>query len=322
MFPRAGNPKRGFTLVELLVVMAIIGLLVALLLPGVQAAREAARRMECGNHLKQVGLAIHQYHAARGALPPSRLDKSGGVAWTVLILPFLEEGNQRWDPRRWYYDQGATVAEGDAIRTLQTVTFYCVSRRAPIWVSSVGDRPDVGWSGSRAHYAGACGDYACCVGNDLSSDFYEDGGNGAMVVVRPPYNYVRPQPPRILRRWKSQTRFVHIRDGLCHTLLVGEKHAQPGRFGTNVPADINATAGDSSIYNGDHPWVISRVAGPGYLLARDPGERFLAQFGSPHPQVCQMCFCDGSVHALESSIDARTLGLLAERNDGGIVPSF
>lgn len=94
----------GFTLVELLVVIAIIGILVGLLLPAVQAAREAARRMECSNNLKQLALALHNYESSFGFFPPSRLGNSVAIegrgsgsssyqSWTTLILPFAEQGN-------------------------------------------------------------------------------------------------------------------------------------------------------------------------------------------------------------------------------------
>ena len=80
--------QRGFTLVELLVVIAIIGILVALLLPAVQAAREAARRMQCGNNLKQLGLAMHNYESAHGKLPFGW--NTHGTLWSAMILPFIE----------------------------------------------------------------------------------------------------------------------------------------------------------------------------------------------------------------------------------------
>src|SRR5687768_13343648 len=98
---RAANRLRrrvpGFTLVELLVVIAIIGLLIGLLLPAIQAARESARRMSCTNHLKQIGLALHNYHSQNKRFPPSApfYFKAGdpSISWRVMILPFLEETN-------------------------------------------------------------------------------------------------------------------------------------------------------------------------------------------------------------------------------------
>ena len=87
---------RAFTLVELLVVIAIIGGLFALLLPAVQAARESARRSQCGSNLRQIGLALANYHAAIGSLPPGCVDKGNKqLAWSLFLLPFLEEQNTR-----------------------------------------------------------------------------------------------------------------------------------------------------------------------------------------------------------------------------------
>ena len=94
-FPKV-SARRGVTLVELLVVIAIIGILVALLLPAIQAAREAARRMQCTNNLKQLALGCHNYHATYDAFPFGRIDPAyGGYRWSVqaAVLPYIEQGN-------------------------------------------------------------------------------------------------------------------------------------------------------------------------------------------------------------------------------------
>ena len=102
-FPQAGQTpsRRAFTLVELLVVIAIIGTLVGLLLPAVQAAREAANRSKCSNNLKQIGLAILNHESSKRTLPNSYRPNNGTarIAWVTRLLPFFEEGNlgNRWD---------------------------------------------------------------------------------------------------------------------------------------------------------------------------------------------------------------------------------
>src|SRR5688572_15377246 len=144
----------GFTLVELLVVIAIIGVLVALLLPAVQAAREAARRAQCTNHLKQIGLAVHNFHDVNKAFPRSRMVCHHGT-WTVEIWPYLEERNAEaaWDDQRAYQFQSQQNVQ------TQVAAYYCPSRRSAPQIS-VGGEP-------RGGFNGALADYAACVGDGI-----------------------------------------------------------------------------------------------------------------------------------------------------------
>jgi prepilin-type N-terminal cleavage/methylation domain-containing protein/prepilin-type processing-associated H-X9-DG protein len=318
--------RAGFTLIELLVVIAIIAILIGLLLPAVQKVREAANRVNCGNNLKQIGLALHGFHDVNKCLPPSRLDKDGGVAWTVLILPHIEEGTfaSLWDTSRWYYDQGANRPAGDAIRAIHVKIYFCPSRRSPgeaPAVSISGDISDMGFGGG-THFPGALGDYACCVGSDLDLDYNGTGGNGAIVLARQPPAFASSGFPPRLGPWKSQTRFEDITDGLTTTLMVGEKHLRPGTFGINTPSSQTPLYGDGSIYNGDHPWVISRAAGPGAPLAQKPTDPFFPEFGSWHIGLCQFVMCDGHVAAIPTTTSVTILGHLAQRNDGQATPDF
>jgi prepilin-type N-terminal cleavage/methylation domain-containing protein len=162
---RPGRP--GFTLIELLVVIAIISVLIGLLLPAVQRVREAANRISCANNLKQIGLAMHNYHSAHDQLPPSRVSDSGAT-WAVLIMPDLEQDNiyRQWDLQRPYFQQN------DTARRTPVRSYFCPSRR------SSGSNPTASLTGDLAggagttHYPGALGDYAVVVdplGHDHSS---------------------------------------------------------------------------------------------------------------------------------------------------------
>lgn len=303
------QPLHGFTLVELLVVIAIIGILVALLLPAVQSAREAARRMQCTNNLKQFGLAVLNFHDTKQAIPPSRISCHHGT-WYSELWPYLEEGaiESAWDPVKSYHFQPIENIQ------YQVSFFYCPSRRGPM-LSAVGDA-----RGSVSHRPGALGDYAGVIGDGQVHDWPYPAANGSFIHAATPDGIVNgacegSDPDFLYPGGKYFLKFKHITDGLSKTIFIGEKHVHPDRFG-------NMAQGDGSIYNPDNARVIGRWAGPGVSLARSPAESSGLSsdiFGSAHPGVCQFLFGDGHVRALGNSTDSEILGYLSVRDDGNVV---
>ncbi len=157
---RPQRTRTGFTLIELLVVISIIAILMGLLLPAVQKAREAANRLSCANNLKQLGLAMHHFENVHQKLPPSSL-RVGSATWAVLILPYIEQDNlyRQWDLNQTYYQQT------DLARRTPVKIYFCPSRR------TAGSSPQASVSGdflvlpnrSPLHFPGALGDYAVCI---------------------------------------------------------------------------------------------------------------------------------------------------------------
>jgi prepilin-type N-terminal cleavage/methylation domain-containing protein len=313
-FPRfiARDQRSAFTLIELLVVIAVIALLIALLLPAVQASREAARRIQCANNLKQIGVAIHNFHDTYVQLPPAGIGADGEATWAVLILPYMEQMNlyNQWNLSLEYnYYRSPTTTVGT-----QVSTYLCPARRSPPQLSITGyTRPP--WGG----FPGALSDYATSGGNTTEVLSDTRFMKGPLVYS----DTVFDKPKNLVVTWRSRTSFADVTDGLSNTLLIGEKHVRPTEFGKE-------SEGDNSIYNDDNVLALARFAGRQDL---GPIDRPLAssirdnyrpeeRFGSYHPGICQFLLADGSVRPIKISVDVGTLTRLAVRNDGLIVGDY
>jgi prepilin-type N-terminal cleavage/methylation domain-containing protein len=191
----------GFTLVELLVVIAIIGILVALLLPAVQAAREAGRRMSCGNNLKQLGLAMHNHHDTRKHLPPM-VGPSGCCwgTWVVPLFPFIEQETTADLYQNWGGNDSTGIRYGAAPNTTN------VTARRYEFMTCPSDSPNAPIGGITNH------NYAVCGGT---------GGTYLTVPSGAPSGF-QPQVGMFDGKEKKPMRLADVTDGLSNTLMVGE----------------------------------------------------------------------------------------------------
>ena len=290
---------RGFTLVELLVVIAIIGVLVALLLPAIQAAREAARRTQCQNNLKQIGLALQNFHDTFNKIPPARWN-GGSPGWAALIMPFMEAGNQY---ALWNFDEGYRHDDNQLARETIVSAYFCPTRtREELLSKDVFGNP----SGCLGDYAGSLGFDKIKLDLSPADPNFEDHDTGG-VIIQP--RTMWSDPP--VRRWTSDISFKNITDGTSNTMFIGEKHAALKWIGHH---DV-----DGSIFNGNHIQSMARLAGPDFPLATGPedlSDDYGWRMGSWHAGICHVGFCDGSTSSLSDSIDEQVLGLLAQRDDG------
>lgn len=295
----------GFTLVELLVVIAIIGILVALLLPAVQAAREAARRNQCKNQLKQMGLAIQNYHDTRGAFPAGRTGTTPfAVSWAYLILPQIEE-QAIYDA----FDDTLRVddpANAQAMRT-PIETYACPSRRV-----AAADRDfdnDDNPAAPEARGVSVLGDYVANAGleEDMgmeANDFVDEMPEGNVFQARNELDLTLTGPIFSGSRVNSQ----QVTDGLSKTLAVGEKHIPPQREDWDAE-QLHWRQGDTCVLAGDRIESIMRGSEGGIAQPTDNRDRSNQDFGSAHPSVTLFVFLDGHVEAFSSGQGATATGL-------------
>lgn len=321
------STAKGFTLVELLVVIAIIGILVSLLLPAVQSAREAARRTQCKNHLKQIGLAFQNHVNTHGFLPgggwggawvadPDRgtgRKQPGG--WVFATLPFMEESA--------IYDMGRGLpeeqkrAELGRRDALVIATFNCPSRRSAVARPNSYNFTPRNAAQNALH---ARSDYAANAGT--MGDVERFCGGGPANIEAAENGTFRVPTSKCytgISNCASELSLRKIEDGLSKTYAVGERSLDPNHYDTG-----RLHSDDWSMYVGIQD-DIYRTAffdldrNRGFVPIRDtPNVQLHNYFGSAHAGGCQFVLCDGSVQTVDYGVDPFVHWLFAHRFDGGV----
>jgi prepilin-type N-terminal cleavage/methylation domain-containing protein/prepilin-type processing-associated H-X9-DG protein len=312
---RKSRPRPGFTLIELLVVIAIIAILMGLLVPAVQKVREAASRLKCQNNLKQLALAMHNYHAFENALP-SGYNRGASpmfplyTNWVLRTLAYLEQDNIRKQWIELYPSDPAFQTDFDKNLTgttapgAQSIKILICPSDAGTPIPAIDDQSDLPHIWGLTSYYGNAGKRSY----DESSQTFD----GVLYL-------------------DSTLKLTDISDGTSNTLLLGERNRNDLVF--------NSLAGDSLIYWGK--WA-SAAAGdvtlsaaapinyslPANFSTLDPATQLtvyqlrLNAYGSGHVQGANFAFADGSVHFISQGISTIALQNLSTSQGGEVVPDY
>ncbi|MDR0871172.1 MAG: DUF1559 domain-containing protein [Planctomycetaceae bacterium] len=314
---------RGFTLVELLVVIAIIGVLIALLLPAVQAAREAARRMQCTNNLKQWGLAVHNYHGTFDALPRSQ--DNYGFAAQVRVLPYIEQGSfasQIQETNLW--GGGSAPA---------AVHYSVMEFPAPILKCPTDSEPRVVHNTFPAAYDAYGTNYVFCYGTGLNYFYTQENGSDGTFQTRTVNVETHAKTPWAKTYSEGFTSFAALTAGTSNVMIASEtllgvaldtlpsdkKEWRRGAFlcegQGNANLDVAALTAEQVSLMGHRgfPWMSGRCYASGYTSYYTPnfpsagcwirGDSNYYYASSGHPGGVSVCMGDGSVRFESDTVD-------------------
>jgi len=330
--------KQGFTLVELLVVIAIIGVLIALLLPAVQQAREAARRMQCSNNLKQLGLALHNYHDTFGSFPSGYIDISnrsevsdnkGHWSWAALTLPFLEMGNVHDVLNVGPASPSNVLDTQQAVMQARYDAFRCPSDTGPDFSNST-DCP------------------GCCIENSGGTNLgtslsnYLGVNNSALMRRMPTSDFsIGTAGATGMFYRNSDTRMRDVTDGTSNTIMLGERCYRIGQTDylageLFVARDYEGGGPADRDYGGMADQGTARVLlttifspnnihidGAAFPRHEETG------LSSQHPGGALVCMADGSVRFLSETVASdnsaatdSTMEYLGNMADGNVIGEY
>jgi prepilin-type N-terminal cleavage/methylation domain-containing protein/prepilin-type processing-associated H-X9-DG protein len=313
-------PRRGFTLIELLVVIAIIAVLIGLLVPAVQKVRDAAARIQCANNLKQLGLALHNYHDTNGAFPssvrPAGFTSLPRVSWTIPTLPYIEQDNLG---RNYDVSSNWDSLTNLPLTSLQVKIFQCPS--APNSTRKDGDPQLNVWD------LVAVTDYAAATGVAA----YATNVNTTGVVQ-----------PGILQK-NARVKIADVTDGLSNTILIVESAGRPQSYRNRVPygsvpaqkvngggwarpaSDLTFATSTPDGVSFPGTCAVNCTNGFDYPVynMRPFGTEGTAEPYAFHTGVCNVLMGDGSVRPVGAGITAATFAALITRDGGEVIgPDF